>query len=103
MIIPTFFMERAPMLRERASRFYAVFPWVRALVCYAPGAMQRCLGRFASHRRLVYGRWLSAHAACTRVCLTSGASHRPVEAMPMCFACAPLLRAVQKPSSLGLR
>jgi hypothetical protein len=32
MIIPTFFMERAPMLRERASRFYAVLPWVAAQV-----------------------------------------------------------------------
>jgi hypothetical protein len=31
MIIPTFFMERAPMLRERASRFYAVLPWVQAM------------------------------------------------------------------------
>jgi ABC-type multidrug transport system permease subunit len=31
MIIPTFFMERPVMLRERASRLYAVLPWVQAM------------------------------------------------------------------------
>lgn len=31
MIIPTFFMERPVMYRERASRLYAVLPWVQAM------------------------------------------------------------------------
>jgi ABC-type multidrug transport system permease subunit len=31
MIVPTFFMERPVMWRERASRFYAVLPWVQAM------------------------------------------------------------------------
>ena len=30
-IIPTFFMERPVMYRERASRLYAVLPWVQAM------------------------------------------------------------------------
>jgi ABC-type multidrug transport system permease subunit len=31
MIIPTFFMERPVMWRERASRLYAVLPWAQAM------------------------------------------------------------------------
>jgi hypothetical protein len=31
MIIPTFFMERPVMYRERAARMYAVFPWVQSM------------------------------------------------------------------------
>jgi ABC-type multidrug transport system permease subunit len=31
MIIPTFFMERPVMYRERAARMYAVLPWVQSM------------------------------------------------------------------------
>jgi ABC-type multidrug transport system permease subunit len=31
LVIPTFFMERPVMLRERSSRLYAVLPWVLSM------------------------------------------------------------------------
>jgi ABC-2 type transporter len=58
MIIPTFFMERPVMWRERASAMYAVYPWVQSMqVCSAVTAVAPCILHFHSYS------WLTCNAA----------------------------------------